>query len=76
MIPKTSLTARRELIILLVCFAGSFILHVAGIILHHAPVRELVTKLYAVLLVTLILYGVVIILRVLYYLISRYWIRK
>lgn len=67
---------KRELIIFLLCFAAAYILNIIGIIKHDAPARELVTQLHLVLLIALIFYGAVVILRVLYYLISRLWVRK
>lgn len=67
---------KRELIIFLICFVGATILNVIGIIQHQSPAKELVTQFHVVLLVALVLYGSVVILRVLYYLLSRLWIRK
>jgi len=67
---------KRELIIFGACFAAAFTLNVMGIIKHQSPARELVTQLHVVLFLTLVFYGIVIILRVLYYMISRLWIRK
>lgn len=67
---------KRELIIFGACFAAALILNVVGIIKHQSPARELVTQLHVVLFLTLVFYGIVIILRVLYYMISRLWIRK
>lgn len=69
-------TKRRELIIFAVCFAGAMLLNVIGIIKFGSPARELVTQLHVVLLVSLFFYGTVILLRVLYYLITRLWNRK
>ena len=72
----TATTKKRELIIILVCFIGAYLLNVIGIIVYHTPARELVTKLHVVVLVTLVFYGIIIIFRILYFLISRLWIRK
>ncbi|MCP4313903.1 MAG: hypothetical protein GY790_21830 [Bacteroidetes bacterium] len=72
----TSASKRKELIIFLSSFIGAYILNVIGIIQHKSPARELFTQLHVVLLVALVIYGVVIVLRVLYYLVSRLWIRK
>ena len=78
MIRKTNTAAirKREGIIFVFCFAGAYSLNVIGIIKHHSPIRELVTQLHVVLLVALVLYGTIVILRVLYYLISQFWIKK
>ena len=79
MFKDTTITAaikKRELIIFVVSFAAAYILNVIGIIQNKSPVKELITQLHVVLLVTLVIYGIVIILRALYYLISRLWLRK
>lgn len=67
---------KREFIIFLSCFIGAYILNVIGIIQHQSPVKELFTQLHIVLLVSLVVYGVVIFLRILYHLVSRLWMRK
>ena len=72
----TATTKRRELIIFVVCFAAAYILNVIGIIQNSSPAKELITQLHVVLLVSLVLYGLVAIFRILYYLISRLWLRK
>lgn len=79
MLRDTTITAvqkKRELIIILVCFLAAYLLNVIGIIQHKSPAKELITQLHVVLLVAGAFYGTVIILRVLYYMISRLWIRK
>ena len=79
MFRDTTITApmkKRELIIFSLCFLGAYILNVIGIVKHHSPARELVTQLHVVLLVAFVVYGAVIILRVLYLLVSRFWTRK
>ena len=72
----TALQKRRELIIIVACFLAAYLLNVIGIIQHKSPAKELVTQLHVVLLVSLVFYGTVIILRILYHMISRLWIRK
>ena len=62
--------------ILLLCFLAAFVLNVIGIIRHHSPVKELITQLHVVLLLAVVFYVAVILLRVLYYLIVRLWVRK
>jgi hypothetical protein len=79
MFRDTTLSAaskRREFTIFLSCFIGANVLNVIGIIQNQSPAKELITQLHVVLLVSLVLYGVVIFLRVLYYLVSRLWVRK
>jgi hypothetical protein len=72
----TASRKKRELMILLICFVAAYILNIIGIVQHGAPASELVTQLHLVLLITVIFYGVAGILRVLYFLISRLWVRK
>ena len=72
----TATTKKRELIIFVVCFTAAYILNIIGIIQNSSPAKELITQLHVVLLVSLVIYGIVAIFRVLYYLISRLWIRK
>jgi len=67
---------KREFIIFLSCFIGAYILNVIGIIQHQSPAKELFTQLHVVLLVSLVVYGVVIFLRILYHLVSHLWMRK
>jgi len=67
---------KKELIIFLACFAGAYVLNVIGIIQHNSPAKELFTQLHVVLLVTLVIYGIVVALRILYHLVSRLWSRK
>ncbi len=68
--------AKKELVIFGSGFLLAYVLNVIGIIKHHNPARELITQLHVVLLVALVIYGAVVILRVLYYLVSRLWFRK
>lgn len=72
----TASAKRKELIIFLCCFLGTNILNVIGIIRHQSPAKELVTQLHVVILVALVLYGIGLCLRALYYLVSRLWMRK
>jgi hypothetical protein len=72
----TAKVKRRELIIFGVSFLMSFLLNVIGIIKHNTQAKELFTQIHIVLLVSLVIYGLVVILRVLYHLITRLWIRK
>lgn len=69
-------TKKREFIILVCCFAAAFLLNIIAIIIHGSPARELVTQLHVVALVALFLYALAAILRILYYLLSRLWLRK
>lgn len=79
MLRDTTITAgqkKRELIIILVCFLAAYVLNVIGIIQHNSPAKELITQLHVVLLIAAVFYATVIVLRILYYLISRLWVRK
>jgi hypothetical protein len=79
MFRDTTITADRkkhELIIFGICFLVAYVLNVIGIIQNQSPAVELVSQLHVVLLVSLVLYAAVAILRILYFLVSRLWIRK
>lgn len=67
---------RKEFFIFLSCFIGANILNIIGIIQNQSPARELFTSLHIVLLVALVLYGLTLVLRGLYHLLSRMWTRK
>jgi arginine exporter protein ArgO len=72
----TSAMKKRELWILAICLIAAYVLNIIGIIANGSPVKELITELHVVLLVGLVFYGVVVVLRILYYLVSRLWTRK
>jgi hypothetical protein len=72
----TAAMKKREALIFALCFLAAYVLNVIGIIAYGSPARELVTQLHVVLLVALVLYGAVVLLRLLYYLLSRFWTRK
>ena len=67
---------RRELIIFLICFFVAYLLVIAGIIYRKSPAIELITGLPGVLAVAVVSYLAVVVLRVLYRVISRFWFRK
>ncbi len=67
---------RRELIIILVCFLAAYLMNIIGIIKFHTPAIELITKIPVVLLVTALIYFAVLLLRVLYYMVSRLWLHN
>ena len=73
---KTGTTRKREVIIFGVCFLAATILMLIGIIMDRSPAKELIMKLHVTLIVALVFYGVVMVFRVLYHLISNFWIRK
>ena len=62
---------RRELITFLICFLGSYVLNIVGIILYKSPVIELVSQLHIVLLIAVVFYLSILILRGIYYTISK-----
>ena len=72
----TSSMKKRELWILGICLIAAYILNIIGILANGSPAKELITELPLVLLVGLVFYGIVIVLRILYYLVSRLWVRK
>lgn len=69
----TSEQKKRELWILLICFAAAFILNVIGIIKFKSPAIELLSQLHLVLLIAVAFYIVVLVMRGLYGLVSRLW---
>ena len=72
----TSKMKKRELIVFLICFAAAYVMNVLGVILYKNPAKELITQLHIVILLAVIFYAAVVILRVLYYLVSRLWLFK
>jgi len=67
---------RRELWIMLTCFLAAYLMNIIGIIKFHTPAIELLTKIPLVLLIAALFYAVVVLLRILYFLVSRLWIRN
>jgi hypothetical protein len=72
----TAKNKKREAIILLACFLLAYLLNVIGIIAHQTQAKELLTQIPYVLLLSLIFYGFILVLRILYYLVARLWTRK
>ncbi len=72
----SAIAKKKELIIFLSFFLVAYVLNVIGIIQHKSPAKELITELHIVFLVALVLYGMAVGLRILYYLVSRLWNRK
>jgi hypothetical protein len=64
---------KREAIVFSVCFSVVLLLHLLRILAVRPPALELLTLLPAVLLVSLVIYGATLILRVLYGLMARFW---
>lgn len=71
----TANSKQKEFRILLALFILAFLLNLYGIIRYGSPAIELLSELHIVLLVTLVLYGLTGILRLLYHLVSRLWKR-
>jgi F0F1-type ATP synthase membrane subunit a len=67
---------KRELFIFLACFAAAFLLNAIGIVKYKTQAKELVGQLHTVLILTLSLYALVVVLRVIYHLIARLWRRN
>ncbi len=67
---------RREGTIFSVCFSVALILHLLRVLAVRPPPLELLTLLPAVLLVSLVIYGATLILRVLYSWMARFWNRE
>ena len=67
---------RRELRVFLACAIAAYILNIVGIIIYNSPAKELVTQLPLVALLTVILYVVVVIVRIVLYYISMIWSKE
>lgn len=67
---------KRELYVALACFSIAYILNIIGIVKFGTPASELLTGLPLVLLVTLVLYVVQALFRLLLNLITNLWKRK
>ena len=67
---------RKELVVFLICFFVVYMLAIAGIVHNKSPAIELITQLPGVLIVAFVSYAAVVVLRVLYRVISRFWFRK
>lgn len=61
---------KRELRILLYCFIFAFLLNITGIILYKTPVKEVITQIGYVVVITFVLYFIVALFRLLIFLIS------
>jgi len=74
--PRFTTWKRREPAVFLSCFLFSAILHLIGTLYLKAPAIQLISQMHVVLLVSLVLYGATGILRIIYHLISRLWVRR
>jgi hypothetical protein len=61
---------KKELRILLICFACSFLLNIAAIIIYKTSWAEVITQLGYVFIIALALYVLIAIIRLIIYLIS------
>jgi hypothetical protein len=62
---------KRELIIFSIAFSVAFFMNVYAVISYKRPVIELFTQLHVVLLLTFFIYGVLAILRILWWLFTQ-----
>jgi hypothetical protein len=70
MFKDTVITSRQkklELTIYLLCFTGAVIFNIIGIIKYSTPAKEIYTQLHIVFLVSVFIYLLTIILRLLYF---------
>lgn len=61
---------KKELRILLICFACSFLLNIAAIIIYKTPWAEVITQIGYVIVIAIGLYVLIAIIRLIIYLIS------
>ncbi len=64
---------RREAIILAICFALSFVMNLAVIAKYAAPWYEIFTSLGEVVVQTLLIYGLLLLLRAAWLLMQHIW---
>ena len=67
---------KREPVIFLCCFLGAYLFAIAGIIQQKSPASELLTQVPVALLLACVIYVAVLILRIIYLVIARFWFRK
>jgi len=67
---------KRELFIFLGCFLAAFLMNTIGIIRFDTSAKELVSQFHIVLILTLSLYALVVVLRIIYHLVARLWTRN
>lgn len=67
----TAARKRRELLILLGCFVFAFLMNVYAILRFKQPIAELFTQIHVVLLITLFLYGAMLVLRGIWWLLAK-----
>ncbi|OPZ14934.1 MAG: hypothetical protein BWZ06_00616 [Bacteroidetes bacterium ADurb.BinA261] len=67
---------KKELRILLICFACSFLLNIAAIIIYKTSWAEIITQIGYVIIIALALYVLIAIIRLIVYLISRFFKKR
>jgi len=72
----TAQQKRRELLIILLCFAGANVFNLIGIIMFKTPIKELLTQFHIVLFVTIFFYILIAFGRALYWLVRGVLLRK
>lgn len=64
---------RREAIVLVICFGISFVMNLAVIAKYAAPWHEIFTSLGRVVVQTLLIYGLLLLLRLAWHLMQHIW---
>ena len=67
---------KKELRILLICFACSFLLNIAAIIIYKTSWAEIITQIGYVIIIALALYVLIAIIRLIVYLILRFFKKR
>jgi len=67
----TAQQKKREIVILFLCFIGAFIFNIVAVLLYKSPVKELLTQLHIVVLVTFFFYFAVLFLRIIGWLLLK-----
>lgn len=65
----TTAKQKRELFILLACFIGAISLNIIGIIVYHTAWKELYTQWFAILALTVAIYFLLLLFRLLFFIV-------
>jgi hypothetical protein len=69
----TASRKRKEIIVLALSFAFAFLMNVYAVIIYKQPAIELFTQIHVVLLISLFIYAVATILRILWWLLAKFY---
>jgi len=67
---------KKEILFFAVCFVAAFIINIIAVIIYKTPWYEMFTQIGYVLVITLVIYFMVILFRVIILLIKKLFVRK